>query len=167
MGDKRWTYQEEIKIIFTCCFLNAPQGLTVRPESGSEAKMSARNDGGMEAQTAPLGGRGDTTDSPCRKLITETISKSFYCGCNWGMEKINSLFPFLNVKEEEKTEPTAAYWRKKISAGKHYWLSLINRIFITATQPLCTRCGTSGHILCCENSWKRTLCEALLAAKLF
>lgn len=70
---------------------------------------------GWKAQTAPLGGCGDTTDSPCRKLITETISKSYYCGCNWGTEKINSPFPFLNVKDEKnKKEPTVAYWRKNI-----------------------------------------------------
>lgn len=122
--------------------------------------MSERNDGGMKAQAAPLGGWGDRTDPPCRKLITETISKSYYCGCNWGMEKINSLFPFLNVREKEKKKATthSGIQEKKISVGKHNRLSLINRIFITATQPLCTH---SLHI------WTHTLLWGFLKGDCF
>lgn len=57
-----------------------------------ERGMTERNDGGMKAERGPLGGRSDRTDSPSIKLIIENMGKSYYCGCKWGMEKINRLF---------------------------------------------------------------------------
>lgn len=40
----------------------------------------------------PLGGCRNGTDSPCIKLIIENTGKLYYCGCRWGLEKINRLF---------------------------------------------------------------------------
>lgn len=122
-----------------------------------ERGMAERNEGGMKAQGRPLGGRSDRTDSPSRKLIIENMGKSYYCGCNWGMEKISRLFQF-----ECQRGNHSGLWEKR--GATHYRLQTE---YSSLPQNHYTHmCANTLHTLTyyCERG---CLVELLLAAKDF
>lgn len=147
---ERQTDQEEIKSDSGSALWTILRVRLFGLREAVERGMTERNDGGMKARRGPLGGSSDRTDSPSIKLIIENMGKSYYCGCNWGMEKINRP-----LRLECQGGNHIGLWEKNICREGGYWLSFTNWIFITATRPLCTEQRMHTHTLYCEKPQKR------------
>lgn len=83
--------------------------------SGSEYLewgIKERNDGG-NIKRGPLGGCSDRANSPSIKLNIENVVISYYCGCNWRMEKKEWLFQFEGQRRNHIGLGQKNIWREK------------------------------------------------------